>query len=67
MQLAVDFKCGIRLEDLSNIRQTTKHKKEQKSDASSNRTGHFAGAGGKYARECPRLLELLSTRAIHFL
>lgn len=37
VQLAVDFKCGIRLEDLSNIRQTTRQKKKQKSDASSNR------------------------------
>ena len=37
VQLAVDFKCGIRLEDLSNIRQTAKQKKKQKSDASSNR------------------------------
>ena len=37
VQLAVDFKCGIRLEDLSNIRQTTKQKKKQKSDASQNR------------------------------
>lgn len=36
VQLAVDFKCGIRLEDLSNIRQTTKQKKKQKSDAGSN-------------------------------
>jgi len=37
VQLAVDFKCGIRLEDLSNIRQTTKQKKKLYSDASSNR------------------------------
>jgi len=37
VQLAVDFKCGIRLEDLSNIRQTSLQKKQQKSDASSNR------------------------------
>jgi len=36
VQLAVDFKCGIRLEDLSNIRQTSSHKKQHKSDASSN-------------------------------
>lgn len=37
VELAVDFKCGIRLEDLSNIRQTTQQKKKQKSDASFNR------------------------------
>lgn len=37
VQLAVDFKCGVRLEDLSNIRQTTKQKALQQSDASSNR------------------------------
>ncbi|MUL36143.1 transposase [Gloeocapsopsis dulcis] len=37
VELAVDLKCGIRLEDLSNIRQTTQQKKKQKSDASFNR------------------------------
>lgn len=37
VQLALDFKCGIRLEDLSGIRQTTKQKKKQKSDASQNK------------------------------
>lgn len=36
VQLASDVKCGIRLEDLSKIRQTTKQKKKQKSDGSQN-------------------------------
>ena len=37
VQFAVDFGCGIRLEDLSNIRQTTKQRKQQSADASLNR------------------------------
>ena len=37
VQLATDFECGIRLEDLSYIQQTTKQRKKQKSDASQNR------------------------------
>ena len=37
VQLAVDFDCGIRLEDLSNIRKTSKQRKKNKSDAGINR------------------------------
>lgn len=37
VQFAADFGCGIRLEDLSNIRKTSKQRKRQKSDASQNR------------------------------
>ncbi len=37
VQLAKDYGCGIRLEDLSNIRKTAKQKKKNKSDAGQNR------------------------------
>ncbi len=37
VQLAVDYECGIRLEDLSNIRKTSKQRKKNKSDAAQNR------------------------------
>ncbi len=37
VQLAVDYDCGIRLEDLSNIRKTSKQRKKNKSDAGQNR------------------------------
>lgn len=37
VQLAKDYGCGIRLEDLSNIRKTSKQRKKNKSDAAQNR------------------------------
>ncbi len=37
VQLAVDYDCGIRLEDLSKIRKTSKQRKKNKSDAAQNR------------------------------
>ncbi len=37
VQLAIDYNCGIRLEDLSNIRKTSKQRKKNKSDAAVNR------------------------------
>ena len=37
VQLAKDYDCGIRLEDLSNIRKTSKQRKKNKSDAAQNR------------------------------
>ena len=37
VQLAVDYNCGIRLEDLSYIRKTSKQRKKNKSDAAQNR------------------------------
>ena len=37
VQLAKDYNCGIRLEDLSKIRKTSKQRKKNKSDAGQNR------------------------------
>ena len=37
VQLAIDYNCGIRLEDLSNIRKTSKPRKKNKSDPAVNR------------------------------
>ena len=37
VQLAKDYDCGIRLEDLSKIRKTSKQRKKNKSDAGQNR------------------------------
>ncbi len=37
VKFAVDYDCGIRLEDLSNIRKNSKQRKKNKSDAAQNR------------------------------
>ena len=37
VQLAIAHDCGIRLEDLSNLRKTSKQRKKNKSDAAQNR------------------------------
>jgi putative transposase len=37
VQLAIDYGCGIRLEDLSGMRKNTKQRKKTKSDAGENR------------------------------
>jgi putative transposase len=37
VQLAIDYGCGIRLEDLSGIRKNAKQRKKTKSDAGQNR------------------------------